>query len=140
MDPAALVLEITENVFIEDIERAMTVLVDLKELGIRLAVDDFGTGYSSLTYLRRLPIDMVKIDQSFIADIGLDQGGATIVAAVTHLAHALGFTVTAEGVETARQNDEVVALGCEFAQGFLYGRPMSGVDFVATVVDVDRSA
>jgi diguanylate cyclase (GGDEF)-like protein len=140
MDPAALVLEITENVFIEDIERATTVLADLKQLGIRLAVDDFGTGYSSLTYLRRLPIDMVKIDQSFIADIGLAQSGATIVSAVTNLAHALGFSVTAEGVETARQNDEVSALGCEYAQGFLYGRPMSAADLVASVVDIDRSA
>ena len=98
--PLRLILEITENVFIEDIERATTVLADLKELGIRVAVDDFGTGYSSLAYLQRLPIDMVKIDQSFIAGIGLAESGTTIVSAVTDLAHALGFTVTAEGVET----------------------------------------
>jgi diguanylate cyclase (GGDEF)-like protein len=140
MDPAALVLEITENVFIEDIERATTVLAELKQLGIRLALDDFGTGYSSLTYLRRLPIDVVKIDQSFIADIGLEQSGVTIVSAVTHLAHALGFAVTAEGVETDRQSDEVLALGCEYAQGFLYGRPMSAADLVTSLVDIDRSA
>jgi diguanylate cyclase (GGDEF)-like protein len=140
MDPRALVLEITENVFIDDIDHAATVLTDLKGLGIRLAIDDFGTGYSSLNYLRRLPIDTVKIDQSFIADIGRIQTGATIVAAVTNLAHALGFSVTAEGVETARQNDEVVALGCEYAQGFLYGRPMCGADVVARLVDVDKSA
>ena len=70
MDPAALILEMTENIFIEDSERAMTVLADLKDLGVRLALDDFGTGYSSLSYLRRLPIDIVKIDQGFIADIG----------------------------------------------------------------------
>jgi len=140
MDPTALVLEITENVFIEDIERASAVLADLKELGIRLALDDFGTGYSSLAYLRRLPIDVVKIDRSFIDDIGLAPSGATIVAAVTDLAHALGYAVTAEGVETARQNEEVVALGCDFAQGFLYGRPMSEVEFVARVLHVDRSA
>jgi diguanylate cyclase (GGDEF)-like protein len=140
MDPAALVLEITENVLIKDIERAMTVLADLKTLGIRVAVDDFGTGYSSLAYLHRLPIDMVKIDQSFIADIGRAESGTTIVSAVTHLAHALGFAVTAEGVETDLQNDEVIALGCEYAQGFLYGRPMSAADLVATVVDIDRTA
>jgi len=140
MDPAALMLEITENVFIEDVKRATTVLADLKELGIRVSVDDFGTGYSSLAYLQRLPIDMVKIDQSFIADIGLAESGTTIVSAVTDLAHALGFAVTAEGVETGRQNDEVIALGCEFAQGFLYGRPMSAADLVATVVDIDRTA
>jgi EAL domain-containing protein (putative c-di-GMP-specific phosphodiesterase class I) len=83
---------------------------------------------------------MVKIDQSFIADIGPAESGSTIVSAVTHLAHALGFAVTAEGVETGRQNDVVIALGCEFAQGFLYGRPMSAADLVATVVDIDRVA
>jgi diguanylate cyclase (GGDEF)-like protein len=139
MDPAALMLEVTENVFIEDIERAMTVLADLKALGVRVAVDDFGTGYSSLTYLHRLPIDIVKIDQSFIADIGLAKSGITIVSAVTHLAHALGFAVTAEGVETRLQSDEVISLGCEYAQGFLYGRPMSAADLVA-VVEIDRTA
>jgi diguanylate cyclase (GGDEF)-like protein len=123
MDPAALVLEVTENIFIEDSEHTMTVLADLKRLGIRLALDDFGTGYSSLSYLRRLPIDIVKIDRSFVADIGHATGGA-IVAAITNLAHVLGFTVTAEGVETQRQCDEVRAIGCELGQGYFYSRPM----------------
>ena len=124
MDPTALVLEMTENILIEDSERAMTVLVDLKELGIRLALDDFGTGYSSLSYLRRLPIDIVKIDQGFIADIDHAPAAGAIVAAVTNLAHVLGLTVTAEGVETQSQRDEVSAIGCESAQGFFYARPM----------------
>jgi diguanylate cyclase (GGDEF)-like protein len=124
MDPGALVLEMTENVFIEDSERAMTVLADLDALGVRLALDDFGTGYSSLSYLRRLPVDMVKIDQGFIADIGKAPTGGAIVAAVTNLAHVLGLTVTAEGVETEAQRDEVRAIGCESAQGYFYARPM----------------
>lgn len=123
-DPNALVLEITENILIEDSERAMAVLADLKELGLHLAIDDFGSGYSSLNYLRRLPIDIVKIDQSFIADIDHARAGGAIVAAVTSLAHALEFTVTAEGVETQSQRDKVIATGCESAQGFFYAHPM----------------
>jgi diguanylate cyclase (GGDEF)-like protein len=131
MDRAALVLEVTESILIEDTERALAVLADLKELGIRLALDDFGTGYSSLSYLRRLPIDIVKIDQGFIADIDVAPAGGSIVAAVTDLAQALGLTVTAEGVETVKQRDEITAMGCECAQGFFYARPMSAAAFGA---------
>jgi diguanylate cyclase (GGDEF)-like protein len=125
MDPAALVLEITENLFVEDSERTTRTLVDLKELGIRIALDDFGTGYSSLSYLRRLPIDILKIDQSFIADIGRGTTGDAIVAAVTNLAHVFGLTVTAEGVETRTQHNQISLIGCESAQGFFYAAPMS---------------
>ena len=128
MDPTALVLEMTENVLIEDSERAMAALDQLNDLGIRLALDDFGTGYSSLSYLRRLPVHIVKIDQGFIADIGAASASGTttgaIVAAVTNLAHVLGLTVTAEGVETETQRDEVSAMGCESAQGYFFARPM----------------
>jgi diguanylate cyclase (GGDEF)-like protein len=125
MDPNALILEMTENIFIEDSERAMGVLGDLKDQGIRLALDDFGTGYSSLSYLLRLPIDIVKIDKGFIAGIGHAPAGAAIVAAVTNLAHGLGLSVTAEGVETQSQRDAIIAMECEFSQGFFYARPMS---------------
>lgn len=128
MDPSALVLEVTEGIFIEDSDRAMSVLADLKELGVRLALDDFGTGYCSLGYLRRFPVDMVKIDQGFVADIGRNPAGTAIVAAVSNLAHVLGLSVTAEGVETEQQREEVASIGCEFAQGFLYARPMTGPD------------
>ena len=103
-------------------------LGELKNLGIRLALDDFGTGYSSLSYLRRFPVDIVKIDQSFVADMGRDPAASTTVAAVTHLAHDLGKLVTAEGVETAAQRDEVVSVGCELAQGFFFAHPMSARD------------
>jgi diguanylate cyclase (GGDEF)-like protein len=128
-DPAAVVLEITENVLIEDGERSVGVLADLKELGVRLALDDFGTGYSSLSYLRRMPIDIVKVDQGFVADIDQAPGVDAIIAAVTNLSHALGLTVTAEGVETQRQRDEVSAIGCDAAQGFFYARPMAAAAF-----------
>ncbi len=131
MDPANLVLEMTESIFIDDSERAMAVLTDLRALGIRLALDDFGTGYSSLSYLRRLPIDIVKIDQGFIGDIGQAPRGEAIVAAVTNLAHVLGLTVIAEGVETECQRAEVIAMGCESAQGYLYAKPMSADDLRA---------
>jgi EAL domain-containing protein (putative c-di-GMP-specific phosphodiesterase class I) len=124
MEPSKLILEVTENIFIEDSARAMTVLADLKDLGVRIALDDFGTGYSSLSYLRTLPLDIVKIDQSFIADIDQAPSGGAIVAAVTNLAYVLGLTVIAEGVETQDQHDGVVEMGCTAAQGYYFARPM----------------
>jgi EAL domain-containing protein (putative c-di-GMP-specific phosphodiesterase class I) len=131
MEPTALVLEITENILVEDSTHATTVLTDLKELGVQLAIDDFGTGYSSLSYLRRLPVDIIKIDQGFIADISHARAGGAIVAAVTSVAHALGLTVIAEGVENQTQRDKISAIGCESAQGFFYARPMPADAFGA---------
>jgi diguanylate cyclase (GGDEF)-like protein len=124
-DPRLLTLEVTESVFVEDSERALVLLNDLKDIGVRLALDDFGTGYSSLTYLKRFPIDIVKIDQSFVADLAHDPASHAIVVAVVELAHMLGMTVVAEGVETAEQRLELAALGCDFCQGFFFARPMS---------------
>ncbi len=134
MDPSALVLEVTEGIFLEEGERTMTVLEELKGIGIRLALDDFGTGYSSLGYLRRFPVHIVKIDQAFIADIGQPTGSA-IVAAVTSLAHALGLTVTAEGVETRQQRELVSLLGCDAAQGYFYAHPMAATGVAAQLAD-----
>jgi diguanylate cyclase (GGDEF)-like protein len=131
MDPDALILEMTEDILIEDTELAMTVLRELRDLGLRIALDDFGTGFSSLSYLRRLPIDIVKIDQGFIADIGRAAEGREIAAAVTNLAHVLGKSVTAEGVESEHQWDAVAEMGCELAQGFYFGRPMPAADIAA---------
>jgi EAL domain-containing protein (putative c-di-GMP-specific phosphodiesterase class I) len=128
-EPADLVLEITENVLIEDGERSVAVLDELKALGVRLALDDFGTGYSSLSYLRRMPIDIVKVDQGFVADIDQAPGVDAIIAAITNLSHALGMTVTAEGVETASQRDEISAIGCDHSQGYFYARPMPAAAF-----------
>jgi EAL domain-containing protein (putative c-di-GMP-specific phosphodiesterase class I) len=99
-------------------------LSDLRRFGVRIAVDDFGTGYSSLSYLTRLPIDIVKIDQSLIAGIA---GGpeAVVVSAVTNLAHELGMIVVVEGIENQAQHDEIVRIGCDYAQGFYFSEPMS---------------
>lgn len=117
MDHAALVLEITETVIIEDTVRATAALTELRDIGVRVAMDDFGSGFSALSYLRQLPIDIVKIDRQFIADIDQVPRGGAIVAAVTNLSHVLGLRVTAEGVETLSQRDEVSAIGCDLAQG-----------------------
>jgi diguanylate cyclase (GGDEF)-like protein len=123
-DPAAVVLEMTESIWLEDSDRVMTALTDLNELGVRLALDDFGTGYASLSHLRRMPIQIVKIDKGFVADIGLTATGGAVVAAVTNLAHVLGLTVVVEGVETQYQRDQTRAIGCDYAQGYFYARPM----------------
>ena len=122
-----VILEVTENVLLDDAGRAQSVLNELRETGVRIALDDFGTGFSSLSYLRQLPIDIIKIDRSFIADIDVPPGGGAILAAVTNLAHVLQLPVTAEGVETQHQHDKVSAIGCELAQGFFYARPMSSM-------------
>jgi diguanylate cyclase (GGDEF)-like protein len=124
MDPEALILEVTENILIEDGHRAITVLRDLKKLGVRLALDDFGTGFSSLSYLRRLPIDVVKIDRAFVADLDNGPQAEAIIAAVTRMAHQLGLTVIAEGVETRTERDHIARMGCDHAQGFYYARAM----------------
>ena len=123
--PTTVILEVTESVLMDDAGRAQLVLNELRDAGIRIALDDFGTGFSSLSYLRQLPIDIIKIDRSFVADVDVPLGGGAILAAVTNLAHALLLPVTAEGVETERQHDKVSALGCEQAQGFYYAHPMS---------------
>ena len=124
MDPAALILELTEGIFLDDTARALTVLGDLRATGIRIALDDFGTGYSGLSHLRRFPVDIVKIDQAFVADLGAGSAGTAIVKAVARLAHELDLSVTAEGVETTAQHEQILRLGCDHAQGFLYGAPM----------------
>jgi diguanylate cyclase (GGDEF)-like protein len=126
--PSELVLEVTEGVFIRDAERALIVLGDLRELGIRLAIDDFGTGYSSLGYLRQFPVDILKIDQSFVAALGRDPNVTAIVASTTDLAHTLGLTVVAEGVETRDQCDALLSIGCDFGQGYFFHRAVPAIE------------
>ncbi len=124
-DPADVCLEITESALLEDLETATATLRRLKALGLRLAVDDFGTGYSSLSYLRRFPIDVLKVDQSFVAGLGHDPEDSAIVEAVVSMGRALGLTTVAEGVETAHQVLALRDLGCDIAQGYHYARPES---------------
>jgi diguanylate cyclase (GGDEF)-like protein len=127
-DPEAVTLEVTESVFVQDDDRALVVLNDLKELGVAVALDDFGTGYSSLSYLRQFPADVVKLDRGFVADLG-DPVTSAITSAVVDLAHVLGMKVVAEGVETAEQRAQVAAAGCDECQGFFFARPMSADEF-----------
>lgn len=119
-----LELEVTESVMLEDADRALTVMLDLKALGVRLAMDDFGTGYSSLSYLSNFPFDGLKIDRAFIAGLGQSASSQAIIEAVIALGKALDMTITAEGVETAEQLDRLRALGCFEAQGYFLDRPM----------------
>jgi EAL domain-containing protein (putative c-di-GMP-specific phosphodiesterase class I) len=130
LPPALLTLEITESALMTDAASALRVLRALKELGVTLAIDDFGTGYSSLSHLQRFPLDILKIDKSFVDELGVDRGGAEIVAAVVRLAHALGLQVIAEGVETERQLEALARLDCDFAQGYLFSRPMPAHELV----------
>jgi EAL domain-containing protein (putative c-di-GMP-specific phosphodiesterase class I) len=123
-DPELLTLEVTESVFVHDEERAIIVFSALKDIGIKLALDDFGTGYSSLGYLETLPIDTIKIDQTFIAKLTAS-GRHTIVTSIVQLAHGLGMSVIAEGVETGDQHDILTELGADACQGFYFARPMT---------------
>jgi EAL domain-containing protein (putative c-di-GMP-specific phosphodiesterase class I) len=128
-------LEVTESVFVRDEERALVVLAELKEIGVKLALDDFGTGYSSLGYLNTMPIDTIKVDQKFIGNLGDDPSSQAIVTAIIGLAHSLGMTVVSEGVETARQREEVTKLGSDWCQGFYFARPMPAHSVDALIQD-----
>jgi diguanylate cyclase (GGDEF)-like protein len=123
LPPQLLILEITESVLMTDRELAVTILHALRSLGVRLSIDDFGTGQSSLGYLKTLPVDSLKIDRSFIDGLGSDPDDSAIVAAVVSMGHALGLTVTAEGIETPLQLSELRSLGCDLGQGFYFARP-----------------
>ncbi|HEX5194709.1 MAG TPA: EAL domain-containing protein [Solirubrobacteraceae bacterium] len=128
MDPEALWMEVTETSVIDDLPEAATTLSALRRLGVRIWVDDFGAGYASLAYVKQLPIDGVKIDRSFIADIDCSRTGRAIVAAVVSLASPLALGVIAEGVESARQAAVVRRLGVHATQGFYHGRPQAPSD------------
>jgi EAL domain-containing protein (putative c-di-GMP-specific phosphodiesterase class I) len=119
-----LVLEITETAAMNDTEVCESVLARLRDLGVRLSVDDFGTGYASLTFLRRIDVAEVKLDRAFVADMLDDEAAATIVGATVALAHGLGLTVVAEGVETAEQLAALSLAGCDLAQGYFLSRPV----------------
>ncbi|MDY0012703.1 MAG: EAL domain-containing protein [Rhodocyclaceae bacterium] len=130
-DPASLIFEITESVWMEQAAETLSTLHRLKGMGIRLAIDDFGTGYSSLAYIKRLPVDILKIDRSFIHDIATDAADGAIVRGIMALAHALQLSVVAEGVETEAQRHTLAVMGCDYLQGYLLGRPMPANDFAS---------
>jgi EAL domain-containing protein (putative c-di-GMP-specific phosphodiesterase class I) len=127
--PHALELEVTESLLLEDAESAIMLLGQLTARGVRVAIDDFGTGYSSLSYLRRMPVQTLKIDRSFISELGQDEHVAAIARTVIVLARSLNLDVLAEGVETAAQAAWLRREGCDWAQGWHYGRAVPAEDF-----------
>lgn len=131
----ALKLEITENTFITHREAAAAQLAELRSLGVGVCIDDFGTGYSSLSYLSQFPVDTLKIDRVFIGHLGTAREHREIVKAIITLAHSLGMTVVAEGVETTEQANELRALHCEYAQGWLFGRALPPVQIEELLTD-----
>jgi EAL domain-containing protein (putative c-di-GMP-specific phosphodiesterase class I) len=138
LDPRTLKLEITESTVMDDANAAIAVLEELRSLGIRIAIDDFGTGYSSLGYLRRLPVDTLKIDRSFVNGLGADPQTTAIVRSVVALAKSLHLSVTGEGIETEAQQAHLTKLGCDRGQGYLFSRPSTAGDLTA-MLDAARS-
>lgn len=124
LPPELLELEITESVAMRDTAASEAVLGGLRAVGVRLSIDDFGTGYSSLEYLRRFPIHTLKVDRTFVRDVQTDEGDAAIVSAVVAMAHRLGLTVIAEGVEHPGQLEFLRGLGCDAVQGYFISRPL----------------
>jgi EAL domain-containing protein (putative c-di-GMP-specific phosphodiesterase class I) len=116
-------LELTENALMQE-QSSADALDALRRLGVHISIDDFGTGYSSLAYLKQFPVSALKIDRTFIAGLGTDIEDTSIVEAIVTLAHALGLTAVAEGLETPTQLEALRAIGCDYAQGFLLGRPL----------------
>ena len=123
LQPGTLMLEITETALVQDIPSTTTTIADLQQLGLKLAIDDFGTGYSSLLYLKRFPVGVLKIDRSFVADLGRDPEDEAIAQAIISLGRSLAVEVVAEGVETLEQEQRLREMGCELGQGYRYGRP-----------------
>jgi EAL domain-containing protein (putative c-di-GMP-specific phosphodiesterase class I) len=143
LPPSALTLEITEGAFLQEPDRVRRTLERLRAMGVTIAIDDFGTGYSSLAYLKDLPVDILKIDRSFVADVTTTDAGQAIVAAAIELGHRLGLTVVAEGVEDLEQFDVLGELGCDLIQGYLVCRPVRAdllVDLVAQAEGDERAA
>jgi diguanylate cyclase len=122
-EPETLCLEITESVVVNDADNAGATLRALKELGVKLSIDEFGTGHSSLGSLKRIPLDMLKVDRSFVSGLGTDTEDAAIVTAIINLAHSLGLATVADGVESKEQVDELRTLGCDIGQGYYFARP-----------------
>jgi EAL domain-containing protein (putative c-di-GMP-specific phosphodiesterase class I) len=125
-----LELEITEDALLENTQEIIGLLGELTALGITLAIDDFGTGYSSLSYLRQLPTGVIKIDQSFVRDMLINQSAHSLIETIVTMAHNLGHELVAEGIEDQAQCDRLAELGCEKGQGYLFGRAVPAEEFM----------
>jgi EAL domain-containing protein (putative c-di-GMP-specific phosphodiesterase class I) len=137
LPPRSLELEITETVLVDDAEQALGLMRELKQIGVTLSIDDFGTGYSSLNYLRRFPIDLLKIDGSFIRDVTRNRGDAAITTTIAVMAKSLRLGILAEGVETREQARFLKTIGCHDMQGFLFGGPVPAENFGARLGEMD---
>ncbi len=140
LPPDRVVVELTESMLMTDVAQGLALMQDLKRLGVALSIDDFGTGYSSLNYLKRFPLDELKIDRSFVTDLPGLRADSAIVRTIVDLGHSLGMSVTAEGVETEAQLNCLKALGCDTYQGFWFGRPVPLQDFLAQLVHANAPA
>ena len=139
LDPSTLTVEITESILMEDVPRTVAVLEEVKSLGVKLGVDDFGTGYSALSYLKRFPIDCLKIDRSIIEGLGQDSTDEAVATTAIVLAHALGAQVTAEGIMTSEQLGRLRALGCDAGQGFYFCEPRLSKAAIAHVLETSEN-
>jgi EAL domain-containing protein (putative c-di-GMP-specific phosphodiesterase class I) len=138
LPPERLLVEVTESTVMEDAEAAEVALHAIAALGVAVAIDDFGTGYSSLVYLKRYDLHALKVDRSFVAGMGVNADDDAIVASIINLAGAVGAVCIAEGVETHEQHASLVALGCDYAQGFLFGRPVPAEALAQALTDCAR--
>jgi len=134
LEPSSLKLELTESIAMREVELTVEVLNKLKVIGVRLSIDDFGTGYSSLSYLHRFRFDTLKIDRSFISQMGCSGEGRQIVQAIISLAHSMGMEVVAEGVETADQSNQLKSFACEYAQGYFFSKPIDKSELMQVLV------
>jgi len=139
-NPHNLKLELTESMFVDNVEDVIAKMTELKSHGLRFSLDDFGTGYSSLAYLRRLPLDQLKIDQAFVRDILADAGSGAIAESIISLGRAMGLSVIAEGVETEEQRDFLAGLGCHAFQGYLFSRPVPVDEFQLLLPGLTKNA
>ena len=135
LDPSQLEIELTESSVMTDPERAVAQFMELRKVGVSFSVDDFGTGYSSLTYLKRLPLDSIKIDRSFVRFVDSEIDNAAIVRAIIALGGALGMSTIAEGVETSEEELHLQEAGCDRAQGFKYAKPLPADQFEAWIAE-----
>jgi EAL domain-containing protein (putative c-di-GMP-specific phosphodiesterase class I) len=140
LDPRLLELELTESMLMDDPAGAERIMRALKDLGVGLSLDDFGTGYSSLNYLRRFPVDSLKIDRSFISDVASDLSAAAVATSIVAIAHSLGLYAIAEGVETREQLDFLRSCGCDSFQGYYFSRPLPAEAFAELLTEGRRLA
>jgi len=133
LPPEAIELEITENIFLQQGDAMVTPLRELRELGVGISFDDYGTGFASLSLLKRFPLSRLKIDQSFVQNLCVDSEDAAVVRSIAYLAESFSLEVTAEGVEKEDQRKRLRELGCESAQGYLFGRPIPADEMMGLI-------